>query len=409
MTNEIELISDGDGLALIGDPKAVELFLTSEGLTSTDLDLPRLGTVLNVAVGASHVASAFAAGSGRWVQVTHESAALMAKAKMMAGPADGIVRAIVTGQKGTEHIVQIVQESTTILTNPAVLAGVAGIMSQLAMQQAMKEIGDYLVVIDAKLDDVLRAQKDAALADMIGVGLILDDALTLRADVGRVSEITWSKVQGSSLTIARTQAYALRQLDALAEKMERANRSDERVTHTKKAEREVQQWLAVLARCFQLEDALGVLELDRVMDASPDELERHRIGLRKARQNRLDLIARTTEKLMYRMDVVAGIADDRVLFDLIRSRSVVRSSNEVAEDVVLFHRVLGIEDGRQARKATKWLDAAQDFRDDVFEAGAEGVEAAVKIGIGTADRARALTNRIAHDIAARTRRRDDIE
>ncbi len=40
MDNEIQLISDGDGLAVIGDPAAVERFLVSEGLPSKDLGLP---------------------------------------------------------------------------------------------------------------------------------------------------------------------------------------------------------------------------------------------------------------------------------------------------------------------------------------------------------------------------------
>jgi hypothetical protein len=38
MDNEIQLISDGDGLAVIGDPAAVEQFLVSDGLTSRGLD-----------------------------------------------------------------------------------------------------------------------------------------------------------------------------------------------------------------------------------------------------------------------------------------------------------------------------------------------------------------------------------
>ena len=42
MDDEIQLISDGDGLAVIGDPAAVERFLVSEGLSSKDLGLPRL-------------------------------------------------------------------------------------------------------------------------------------------------------------------------------------------------------------------------------------------------------------------------------------------------------------------------------------------------------------------------------
>src|SRR3712207_7154685 len=46
--------------------------------------------------------------------------------------------------------------------------------------------------------------------------------------VGRVNEVTWSKVQASASTIADTQAYALLQLDALAEKLER--KSDRKST-----------------------------------------------------------------------------------------------------------------------------------------------------------------------------------
>lgn len=43
---------------------------------------------------------------------------------------------------------------------------------------------------------------------------------------------------------------------------------------------------AVLARCFQLQEGLAVLEFDRVLDAEPDELDRHRLGLQVARQKR---------------------------------------------------------------------------------------------------------------------------
>jgi hypothetical protein len=94
-------------------------------------------------------------------------------------------------------------------------------MAQVAMQQTMDEIIDYLAAIDEKLDDVLRAQEDAVWADMIGVSLDIDEAMVIREHAGRASEVTWSKVQATSATIARTQAYALRQLDVLAEKMER--------------------------------------------------------------------------------------------------------------------------------------------------------------------------------------------
>jgi len=71
----------------------------------------------------------------------------------------------------------------SMLTNPAMLAGAAGIMAQLAMQQTMEEITEYLAVIDEKVDDILRAQKDAAIAEMIGVGMVIDDAMLKREHV----------------------------------------------------------------------------------------------------------------------------------------------------------------------------------------------------------------------------------
>ncbi len=225
------------------------------------------------------------------------------------------------------------------------LAGAAGIMAQLAMQQTMDEITDYLATIDEKVDDVLRAQKDAVLARMIGVGFVIEEAMTIRETVGRVDEVTWSKVQAAPATIAETQAYALRQLDALAEKMERKTKIGDLAKTAKEAESKVQEWLAVLARCFQLQDAIAVLELDRVLDASPEELDRHRLGLKAARQNRLELISRSTERLMARMDAAAGTANSKVLLHPTTSPAVVQSSNHVAIAVVDFHGRLGIERG----------------------------------------------------------------
>jgi hypothetical protein len=81
-------------------------------------------------------------------------------------------------------------------------------------------------------------------ADMIGVGYDIDEAMTIREHGGRVNEVTWSKVHGTSATISRTQAYALRQLDALAEKMERKTKIGDLAKASKEAESKAQEWLA---------------------------------------------------------------------------------------------------------------------------------------------------------------------
>jgi len=414
MDSEIQLISDGDGLAVIGDRTAVERFLVSEGLSSKDLGLQRLRPALGNAAGVAQAGSEIAANSGRWVKLTEESAQAIKKYGLMKSSKTGLSLGVVQAKgqaKGIKGIVQFAKGPGSLAANPALLAGAAGIMAQLAMQQAMDEITDYLATINEKVDDVLRAQKDAVLADMIGVDFVIEEAMTIRGQVGRVSEVTWSKVQGTSVTVARTQAYVLRQLDALAEKMEHKTKIGDLAKTSKEAESKVPEWLAVLARCFQLQDALAVLELDRVLDASPVELDQHRLALRAARQNRLELIARSTERLMARMDAAAGTASTKVLLHPTTSRAVVDSSNHVATGVDDFHGRLGIERSRQSLEARRWVDAAAEVRDKVLETGAEGVGDARRFGNETFDRARSVTDKLAIRIAegALRRRGDDEE
>jgi hypothetical protein len=400
MDTDIELISDGDGIAVIGDPHAVDQFLATTGLPSRDLGLDRLSAVTGATSVAAHAGSAIAAGSGRWVQLTTESAQVMKHASLMKGPTAGVSRAIAMGGNKTSHILQIVGKGS-ILSNPAVLAGAAGIMTQIAMQQAMDEITDYLATIDAKVDDILRNQQDAVVADMLGVHVVVDDAMTVRAQMGRVPEITWSKVQNAESTLARTQMYALRQLDAIAEKLERTSKLGDLASESKGAERQVQEWLAMLARCYQLQSAVAVLELDRVLDASPDELDQHRIALRITRQNRLDLISVSTERLLTRMEAATRAANAKVLLQPLPARAVVHSSNRVRAAIVDFNARLGIERDREAWEARRWLDAATDVRDRVLETGADGVGAARQLGSGTWERTRSATGRIAGGIAER--------
>ena len=411
MDDEIELISDGDGLAVIGEPAIVERFLISEGLLTQAVGLLRLGSVISTGATAAQAGSEIAANSGRWVKLTEKSAQLVKKYGLMESETPGVSHAMV-GQPGSiKSWLQVVKGPGSLLTNPAVLAGAAGIMAQVAMQQTMNEITDYLATIDEKVDDVLRAQKDAVLARMIGAGLVIEEAMTAREHGGRVNEVTWSKVQAAPATIAETQAYALRQLDALAEKLERETRIGDLADAADDAQSRAQEWLAVLARSFQLQDAIAVIELDRVLDAAPDDLDGHRLGLKAARQDRLELISRSTERLMARLDAAASRANSKVLFHPARSRDVVHSSNQVALAVGDFHGSLGIERGRQSLEARRWADAATEVRSKVLETGADSVDAARRLGSETFDRARSARGQLTRRIAERPLRRrgDDKE
>ncbi|SME94861.1 hypothetical protein [Streptomyces sp. Amel2xC10] len=406
MDNEIQLISDDDGLMVMGHAADVDRFLISEGLSpSQDLGSHWLKSVFDAGSAVAQAGSEMAENSGRWVKLTPKSAHLVKKYGLRESSKTGLGTGVLKGQKGQiKGFVEFAKAPRSLMTNPTALANAAKLMSQVAMQQSMEEISDYLATIDAKVDDVLRAQKDTVLSRMIGVGFVIDESMTIREKRGRVDEIMWSKVQDAPTAIAETQVYALRQLDAIADRMERRSTIGDLATAVREAEAPVREWLVVLARCFQLQDAIAVLELDRVQDASPDELDAHRLGLKAARQDRRDLISRSTERLVARMNAVAGRANAKVLLHPAKSPAVVQSSNQVAIGVHDFHERLGIESGGWSSDARRWADAAAEVRDKALETGAKGVDAARSRGKVTLDRAGSATGRLAVGIAERARR-----
>jgi hypothetical protein len=406
MGNEIELFSDGSGVAVIGNPTDVERFLASEGLASKDLGLSRLGGVARTGSAVAQAGAEVAANSGRWVQLTKESAAAVKKYGLMDSKTPGVKHAMV-GQPGDiKQWIQIVKTPGSMLTNPAMLAA-AGIMAQLAMKQQMDAITDYLAIIEEKPDDVLRAQTNQVLARVAGVEMAVREAMKIRDSVGRVSEVTWSKVQASSTAVLETQGYALLQLRDLAEKIDKKADLDELAPAAKKAADDVQQWLSVLAHCFQLQDAIAVLELDRVLDSSPDELDRHRVGLLAARDDRRELISERTSVLMERLNAAAQSANLKVLLHPTKAPMVVDSSNRVAIGVEGLHEVLGIESGREAVEARRWTDAAGDSWDKMRETGGEGLDTVKRFGNEAGTRAKGAKDKLAGKLAERLSRRGE--
>jgi hypothetical protein len=402
MSDELELICDDDGLAVIGDPEVVNAFLAAEGLESQDLGLGRLRPGLATGAGAAQAASEAWAQSGRWVKLTKESAADVKKFGLTPSKTPGASHAMIRQGGSIKSWIQVDTRAAAQLTNPALITGAAGIMAQLAMQQAMNEVVDYLETIDEKLDDVLRSQKDAALAPMIGTGFLIEEAIAIRDQRGRVDEITWSKLHGAPQAIAETQAYALRQLDALAQKLERKASIGDLADAVREVETHVQEWLAVLARSFELQDGIAVLELDRVLDAAPDELDAHRLGLKKARQDRLDRISTCTQRILSRIEATAQTANAKVLTHPGKAPSVVRACTDASVAVTTFHDTLGIDHAHEATAARRWSEAVRESGDKALTAGskalttgAERAEVAKRVGDDAAARAKSASAKVA--------------
>lgn len=134
MNDGIELISDGDGIAVIGESSAVERFLTTLGLPSKDLGLPRLSKVLNLgAVGlqaaSAQAASAQVVDSARWVRLTEESARKVSEYGLTPTKRPGVSHAMIGKPGASRSWIQLDKGPGQLPTNPKMLAGVPALMA----------------------------------------------------------------------------------------------------------------------------------------------------------------------------------------------------------------------------------------------------------------------------------------
>lgn len=385
MADEIELIHDSEGLAVIGNPSAVERFLNSAGLLpfSRELPLDRLGSALDTGSKIAEAASNIAENAGRYVRLTKESAEQVKEFGLMPTKTKGISHAMLGDPGSISKWIQIEDGPASLLMNPAILSGAAGVMAQLARQQEAQELKQLLLAIDGKLDDVRRRQRDEVLAKMDRVSFVIEEAMAIR-EHGGDRETAWDKVKTEVGTIAEIQADALRALEALADKANDQSGVGALARATQDIEAEVGVWLAVLARCFQLQNEYAVLELDHVFDTAPASLDGHRIGLDAALQQRRSKIVLKTGHLMTRLDQAGGVARENVVLHARAARKVINSINTVSDSIDDFHIPFAIESDREALTSTRWRDAVRDPQQLRNAAAEAGPKVAVGVlGIGT--------------------------
>ncbi len=362
MSDEVELISDGDGVAVIGSASNVEKFLKSVGLLSLskDLGLAKRASFIRAAATASEGAAQIAQSSGRWVKLTAESAEALKQFGLWDTDTPGIKFAM-AGQRGSiKSWLQIETGPGAMLSNPEILSGAAGVMAQVARQQEMSQLVDAIATIDAKLDDVRRHQRDQVLARLDGTAEAMKRATTAHELVGRISDAMWSQVQTASQLIAETQSAALRELDALAARFESQDKMKELVNSATEARHEVAVWLTVLARCFELDDSMDILTLDRVSQENLAELDGHRTALEDVRESRRQAILGATDRLQGRMSVAAATANSQVLNHEGKSKKVLESLQDVAHTVDAFHAPFDVAASEVRLDAKRWRDAARD-------------------------------------------------
>lgn len=364
MTDAIELICDGEGLAVLGDPTAVKRFLDSEGLRtqSQELRLERLGPALETGSNIAELVSDIYANTGRYVRLTKDSAEDVRRFGLMPTSVRGISHAMIGEPGSISKWIQVEDGPASLLMNPAVLSGVAGIMAQIARQQEVRALKEFLVSIDGKLDDLRRGQRDGILAKMDRAVSVIGEAMIIR-ERGGDRETAWRKVENEVGTLAEVQANALRRIEALADKVGDVDDGTGvgflRKT-TNEIESDVGVWLAVLAQCFRLENERTILELDHVLATNPRYWDGHRIGLSEALHEKRDEAVRRTTDLLERLDRAGAVARSNIILHAPAAHSVIDSVNTANGSLEKFHALLGGESHWKKLVSVRWKDAIRD-------------------------------------------------
>ena len=377
------LFNDGDGLTVAGDPAAVERLLRAEGLWAMSKDVgAQFGPVLSVGSTAMRAGAEIAAGSIRWLKLTEESAARLQKMGLRKSAKTGLATTVLRGKKGGQigGFLEIAKDPGSLL-NPATFAGVAGVMGQLTLQQALAEINSKLTAIDEKATAILRNQKIGEIAQLNGARLSIQEAVTIRDTAGRVTADQWSTVQQEHGRIATVQAQALGQLRQIAEGLDAAATIGDLAKALKRAEQDIPLWLWVLTHACLLHHAIQELELDREKQTSPDDADAVQRGMHQARRDRMRLIAQVAESLLDALTLAARRADAKVLLSPIDSPTVVKSRNRVAASISEFHELLGLDFGLPDWEARQWTEAAAHARDLAIEIGTPVAKVAAKVAL----------------------------
>ena len=359
----VTIIQDEQGITFLGDAGAIDLWLKDEGFNSKAFKAKAVQTVSMASKGAQKASDAMVE-SGRWVKLTKESAELVAKYGTN-GKKGNLFSGVARRKNG--NIVKHLQFTKADQLNPAMPTGISGVMAQMALEQAVSEITDYLKEIDAKLDDLLRDQKDQTVSKLAGISHMIDETMLIYQQVGSISETTWSKVSGCPQDIATIQAYAIAKIKGLTEKVEREQDPKQVRPLTQQIRQEIHQWLG--ASAVKMQDQVSRIELARVCQEEPEQLEAHKKGVVLARNKRLEEIEQSLNALGRQLETKVGIVGGKVLLNPYSSphaianiESITGDLNTFASTLQLEHIHLHVEDG------PTWIQAAGKAVDDTGKA-----------------------------------------
>ncbi|CCE55855.1 putative uncharacterized protein [Corynebacterium casei UCMA 3821] len=334
---EVDVVLRDDELMVFGDELAVQEFIDSLALPESrtagiDGDLARIfdqrlknsGTLIQ---GMAEISE----NSGRFVMLTKETLEGIKEFGLVDTDVPGIKHVMLGARGDIKKWAQMEVGIGSKLLNPAVLSGIGGMMTQLALQQSMAEITTYLKTIDHKLDEVIRKVDEAKKSDLSGLLKTLREAMIRYEIEGAVDSHFMNHITDFHTTVNAVEDYAWCQINATRGGLGKIRGLKPMMLATEEAQREISQWLGFLANAYLAECRLDDFKLKEKREESLEAYNEELKTLRVLQANRDRERATRVLDLYKTAHEVAKFADKKLLTNRAAAEALNQRANEMAE------------------------------------------------------------------------------
>ncbi|CEA09687.1 hypothetical protein BN1051_03059 [Arthrobacter saudimassiliensis] len=310
--------------------------------------------------GLSGVAAVATASDPQWLRVTNESYARLQELAGFNVPKDGLIAGVVRGDKG--RIDQFLKFDSFSGANPLMMSNAATLAATMALRSAIADLQSLVETMDVKLDVLLEDNRIEALGDIQGLTSVLTRACAIYDATGVVSETVWAQIAGHSSALARSEAKARGQVDALRAAVSARSFADRVDAVQRASTNEMQRWLVILAAIHVDQQRLDLLELAHLRQHSPEAVAGHAEENRKALQKRRQAVTESVQGLADALSAAADVSDANRVRSPLKARQLLQSAEQALGMIAAFAEVTGLEvvAGGEVERET-WRKSVSDL------------------------------------------------
>lgn len=406
----LSLFVDGNDGLVAGDPTVIaELFRKLEVKPERTADLG--SGVADLLAGITGlIATGLSANiAGNSFHMTPESydryLQLVGSTEEKLGIVSGVLR---TPDGRIDTIIELVESSPI---NAAAVANVQLMAATLAIRVALNDLTVLVEAVDAKLDTVIRDNRDEALGKVQGTTHVLDKAFGYFEETGRLNDALWDQVSGQAASLAQAHAVALNHLNAIADRITVKN-FGKRVNNAEIAVKgELKRWLVIAAVALTNMVRMDSLEAIRsVQDGSDSPAhERH---IAKARERRMTTTSAAIQDLSKAISKAVDVDSFTRITNPLEMPRLYTAAEEMQRLLRVFSSSFGMPEPASIER-TQWHESVirlgQKAGDVVVNSAAAVAEGVASVPKAIGETVEDTILHVAHGIEARRQSPGEIE